>query len=66
MTKMTSNGSSGYDVFVKMDVFLLYVTIDLATVHEKKRLFISRLVNIVYRGFCDLTSEASCSSHPKI
>ena len=59
-------------VFVKSDKniiktnknrrFLLYFTIFLATFHENQ-LFHLPHINIVYRGLCVPTSEASCSSY---
>ena len=61
-TKMTANGFSSYELFVKKCDFccILQYFLPLFT---KTHFFILPHINIVYRGLCAPTSETSCSSY---
>ena len=61
-TKMTANGFSSYELFVKIDVFYLFLQY-VWSLFMKTNFFICIHLNIVCRGFCVPTSEASCSSY---
>ena len=61
-TKMTANGFSSYELFVKIDD--LHVILQCFwQLFMKINFFVLPNVNIVYRGLCVPTSETSCSSY---
>ena len=59
---MTANGFSSYELFVKMDTFELTLRLKVS-IFVKNHFFILSHLNIIYRGLCVPTSEASCSSY---
>ena len=60
-TKMTANGFSSYELFVKMDTFQFTLRLKVSIFVENHFFILSHL-KIVFKGFCVPTPEASCSS----